>query len=620
MLTTIIIDRVGKTNVFNLIQDKHINLIPGEEKNSLHCEVDDDLIYEFTEELNRIAALSRSTYQILTNGKSNPEVALQHFNMTSKLREMSEAFFRQFFPPSLRLFFRKTETSHLFFHVDPSLASIPLEILHDGENFLWERFYIGKSIKGQDLTLTPQPPREKLRMLIIADPTEDLEWARREGEVLFEYLSNNYPEKKISLELLGGRNVSKLNLLTSLKDKDIIHFAGHLYEGENSQENGWVLFRQKIIRAREIKNSEADPWLIFSNSCLSGRASGKKDLERGYSQFASSFIRSAKTCYIGTNWELSDSKQTLDFTLQFYTALLSGATLGEALNQARQYAQNNFPSHDLTWASYILMGNPASRLIEKEQTLPDLQAEILKTETVREKYPYPIAQAYEEFLLFMNSRQKDYELGLKLLFQIYREVVFFLTAVILANYDFLKFPRQIYPESSKIEDLLNALFQALAAILAVKARPIAQNLSDVLYQQKDNLYKLMEWEKKHTENQLVEIEKESYSISVQYRLETILHDLDFLKNYGFYLILEPGYKQLSLSGISQYHRVKEIVLPTQTNLATYEELLEKTEGLVGKLVFYNPIKKIFLDLSKYMEVEIKPNNLNQGLYQIHYRF
>lgn len=155
---------------------------------------------------------------------------------------------------------------------------------------------------------------------------------------------------------------------------------------------------------------------------------------------------------------------------------------------------------------------------------------------------------------------------------------------------------------------------------AVKARPLAHNLFDVLYQHKDNLYKLCDWERKFHQNEIQESEWESYAITVQYILETILHDIDFIKNYGFYLILEPGYRQLSLSGISHFHRLKEIVLPTQTNLETYEELLEKTEHLIGKLVFYNPIKKIFLDLSKYMEVQITTDKGSSPLYQILYRF
>ncbi|MCS6985095.1 MAG: CHAT domain-containing protein [Leptospiraceae bacterium] len=625
MLTTIIIDRVGKTNVFNLIQEGNINLIPGEEQNALHGEVDDDLILEFIEELSRLASLARSGHRVMVknNNHKDKKKALPSFpgiEVTARLREIGETFFRQFFPESLRLFFRKTETTHLFFYVDPALASIPFEILHNGENFLCERFSLGKSIKGKRLSLSPIPPREKLNMLIIADPTEDLEWARREGEILYEHLSTHYPEKKISIELLGGRSVTKLSLLSSMKGKDIIHYAGHLHHAGSSGENGWVLSQGKIVRAREIQNAEAEPWLIFSNSCLSARSQEKDKSLDWYSHFAASFIRSEKTCYVGTNWELPDTKQTLDFTLQFYTALLAGSTIGEALNQARQYALNNFSPQDLTWASYILIGNPMWRLIEREQTLPDLQAEILKPEIVLEKYPYPLARAFEEFFETSKLEAGNHLQILRSLFHLFQEFVFFHTALILANYDYLRFPKAIYPGGRSCQELLEAIFLALRNMSAVKARPLAHNLFDVLYQHKDNLYKLCDWERKFHQNEIQESEWESYAITVQYILETILHDIDFIKNYGFYLILEPGYRQLSLSGISHFHRLKEIVLPTQTNLETYEELLEKTEHLIGKLVFYNPIKKIFLDLSKYMEVQITTDKGSSPLYQILYRF
>ena len=623
MLTTIIIDRVGNTNVFNLIQEHNINYMPGADQHNLQSVVDSDLIDEYVEELDRVSKVARSI-SVLPRGDEEKQAAIfQHLNLNLKLRQIGEAFYRQFFPESLKIFFRETDVTYLYFNVDQQLASIPFEILHDGDQFLCEKYYLGKTIKGQRLSLAEIPPREKLSMLIIADPTEDLEWARKEGEVLFEYLSTKFPEKKITIELLGGRSITKLSLLNAIKNKDIVHFAGHLHYTDIASENGWLLYGNKIVRAREIQNSGAEPLLIFSNACVSGRSSSsaeKSSHSDWYSRFAASFLRSEKTAYIGTNWELPDSRQTLDFTIQFYNFLLAGNSTGEAILKSRQYARENFSTNDLTWASYILIGNPKAVLLQSEQRLPDLRAEILLPENVLEKYPFPIAQAYQNFLLQAKQNSKNSRAIISSMFVVYTETISLLTAIILSNYDYLKFPRPIAPATSHLKDQLDALFQALGSIGAIKARPLAQNLFEVLYQHRDNLYKLAQWHDKFSQGTITEGEVESYEITVQYILETFLHDIDFLKNYGFYIVLEPGYKQLSLAGIPSYHRVKEIILPTQTNLATYEELLEKTESLVGKFVFYNPIKKIFLDLSPYVEVLIRNESKKDYIYQLRYRY
>jgi CHAT domain-containing protein len=65
-----------------------------------------------------------------------------------------------------------------------------------------------------------------------------------------------------------------------------------------------------------------------------------------------------------TLWQLHDSGSA-SFGGSFYRALLGGATLGTALTAARTALLG---SHPITWANYVLYGDPALRLLGREST------------------------------------------------------------------------------------------------------------------------------------------------------------------------------------------------------------------------------------------------------------
>lgn len=611
MLTTIIIDRVGNTNVFNIVQEGEVSNPALKPSERLQSVIDDDLIAEYLDELGRIASISRSLSSLPRGDEENQVLIFQHLNLSDKLREIGEALFKQFFPPPLQDYIRNTEQTYLYFHVDAALASLPLEILHDGTAFLWEKFYVGKAIKGQELAPSDFHPRETINMLIIADPREDLDWARREGEMLFEHLSANVSPKKINLTLMGGKTISKLSLLNAILDKDIIHYAGHLHLGQSPEENGWLLSGGKILYAREFRMSGAQPKLIFCNSCLSARSGQPANDVTWYAQFAAAFIRAGRTSYVGTNWELPDRQPTLEFTTRFYDYVFQGNTLGEALQKSRSYAREHFSFNDLTWASYLLMGNPLQKVFRVDSPLPDVTRYMLVPEEVMAHYPYPIAAAYADFQNVYNALQKQGKTSnrelLQSLFHLFTQTSFFLASLVIANYRLFNFPKAIGFPYPHVEKTIAALFTALGSIRAIKAQTLAVNLLETLYVHKENLTKMAMLYKKFRNHTLQETDYETYAITLQYLLESLLIDLDFLRHYGFYMIVEPGHRQLSFQGIERYHTHRDILLPTQANAATYAEILDKTAQLVGKCVFYSPVKKTFLDLSPFMRIQADPN-------------
>ncbi|MDH5719055.1 MAG: CHAT domain-containing protein [Spirochaetia bacterium] len=605
-LITVIVDRVGNTNIFNIIKDNLIDNPFLEDIQDMQSVVDDDLIEEFIEELHYVAQLARSVSTMPPENEEKQAAVFQNLKLNKKLKEIGEAFFRQFFPEAIQKLFQRLENAYLFFHIDSKLASLPLEILHDGDSFLWQKFYLGKSVKGQHSSFGNILAKETVNMLIIADPTEDLEWARIEGENLFEHLSSNFPEKKLNIELTGGKQITKLNLLNFIKNKDIIHYCGHLHYTSATSENGWILYGNKIARAREIQLSGASPTLIFSNSCISGRDIAKDEHgKEWYSNFASSFLKTGKTNYIGTIWEVPDNRQTIDFTIRFYNEILKGEPLGVALQKSRHFAWENFHSTDLTWAGYLLMGNPSVKIFETKSKTPDITKNILDNNIVLHEYPFPIAESYKDFL-DAEKEKKSPSILLNHLFECASNVIFIFAAIVIQNFRYLKLSKPVLFEYPDLKKTLDSIFSALRHMNTMKIYPVVNNLAETLYMQKESLYKIakLREEIESKNNPIKDDLIESYQITVQYFLELILMEIEFLKNYGFYKITEPGSRQLSLAGLIENHKIKDIILPTQQNLISEEEILKKTSDLVGNLVFYNPVKKIFLDLSSYMDIDI----------------
>ncbi|MCE9501690.1 MAG: CHAT domain-containing protein, partial [Leptospira sp.] len=225
----LLIDRVGNVNVFNVLQSDS----PAAESH-LQSTMDEDLILEFIKEVENLAKVS-----ISLSGKKSSESVITP-DILKELKILGETFFEQFFPPAIAEKLKLTTKKNLHFRIDPALSVIPWELLHDGTCFLSDKFFIGKTVRGE-LSVQENRDREKLKMLIIADPTEDLKWAEKEGEELFKVLKQKVPASRLDIEFIGGKQITKLKLLSLIRGKNIIHYSGHLFFSEDPLENGWLL-------------------------------------------------------------------------------------------------------------------------------------------------------------------------------------------------------------------------------------------------------------------------------------------------------------------------------------------------------------------------------------------
>ena len=258
---------------------------------------------------------------------------------------------------------REARGGDLHLRLDERLVHVPWETCHDGESFLFERFRIGRQvITGQAI---PRPhaghaPHEGLRVLVIADPAEDLPQAAVEGERLCTLLDD---VPGVTVTLLAGRSVRRIPLLAALQEHDVVHFAGHShFDAEDPAQSGWRL-ADGVLTAAELAKLRPPPFLVFSNSCEAG-ATAAWERDAGFDGHAwgigSAFLLAGVPNYVGTFWVVHDD-ESLTFATAYYRCLAAGGSLGEALAEARSTVMSSHGTRSLTWASYLQYGDPEAR-------------------------------------------------------------------------------------------------------------------------------------------------------------------------------------------------------------------------------------------------------------------
>ncbi|HXG19761.1 MAG TPA: CHAT domain-containing protein [Methylomirabilota bacterium] len=286
-----------------------------------------------------------------------------------RLQSIGEQIFTQLLPEQARTFLRTADPADLFLHLDEQLIHVPWELCHDGVDFFATKFPMGRYVYVP--RSIPSPSREpvepeRLKVLLIADPTESLPQAVQEAEQLCRILDG---VEKVKVTLLGGRLVSKAEVLTELQAHDVVHFAGHShYDPVQPQHSGWHL-QEGVLTAEELRSLSRPPLLVFSNSCQAGATTawgGRYRYDGEAFGIGSAFLVAGVRNYIGAFWVVHD-EESRDFAVVFYKGLASGLTLGEALRQARLEIRSQKGGERLTWASYMLYGDPAVTFFSEQE-------------------------------------------------------------------------------------------------------------------------------------------------------------------------------------------------------------------------------------------------------------
>ncbi|HIK04144.1 MAG TPA: CHAT domain-containing protein [Trichormus sp. M33_DOE_039] len=250
-----------------------------------------------------------------------------------------------------------SQTKTLVFVLDGILRNIPMASLHDGQQYLIEKYAIALT---PGLQLLPSSPLQQEKMQVLgAGLTE-----ARQGFSALDYVEQEMKmiKSEVTSQVLLNQEFTLENLQKKIQTKffPIVHIATHGKFSSKAIETFILTWNEKIriddldnlLQAPGKKQQQAVELLVLS-ACET--ATGDKRAALGLAGIA---VRTGVRSTLATLWSVND-EATADLMGLFYKELAnSKQTKAEALRNA-QLALLKDPQykHPLYWSPYILVGN-----------------------------------------------------------------------------------------------------------------------------------------------------------------------------------------------------------------------------------------------------------------------
>ena len=252
---------------------------------------------------------------------------------------------------------------------DREASRVPWEVLRIGDSHPALERGLSRRYASENLSVArwreDRPAGDRLRVLMVVNPTLDLPGAAREGSALRQALVASGAQ----VEYVEGREASHARLLREIASgaHDILHFAGHaFFEAGDPARSGLVCASGDVLRGADLHGVGALPALVFFNACEAARVrrrgarSSRQRLFglRRSSSLAEALLDGGVANFVGTHWPVGD-EAALAFSTRFYDRLLDGERAGDAMLAARRRV---FELGSIDWADYVHYGNPSFRL------------------------------------------------------------------------------------------------------------------------------------------------------------------------------------------------------------------------------------------------------------------
>lgn len=267
----------------------------------------------------------------------------------------------------------------------------PLVVIHDARSsrIPWETLNVGdagapqfpasgaglsRKYEAEDLSvakwLEQRRLADKLSVLLIVNPTEDLPGADREGAIIKAIL-----EADAAVELTELRRaqatLAAVRAAFRSGDYDVVHYAGHaFFDPRNRARSGLLCHGHRVLSGGEVSRLEHLPALVFFNACESARvrSSSERDQGRGTATrietnigLAESMLRGGVANYLGTYWPVGD-EPAKEFGRVFYNEIARGGSIGAALQAGRAVVRALL---SVDWADYVHYGSPGFQVKRK---------------------------------------------------------------------------------------------------------------------------------------------------------------------------------------------------------------------------------------------------------------
>ncbi|HBB35933.1 MAG TPA: hypothetical protein DDZ80_03215 [Cyanobacteria bacterium UBA8803] len=246
----------------------------------------------------------------------------------------------------------------LVFVLDGSLRNIPMTVLHNGEQFLVEKYAIALT-PGLEL-LESRPLAEKQLQVL----TGGLSAARESFEALPNVeVELNQIQSLVPSEVLLNQEFTKAGIQNAINSVafPVVHLATHGQFSSNAKDTFILTWDGSInvnelndfLQTTDLRRSTPIELLVFS-ACETAKGDNRAALG-----IAGVAVRAGARSTIATLWVVDD-EATAKLMLKFYQELASGkVTKAEALRRAQQsiLASNNYQKHPYYWAPFVLVGN-----------------------------------------------------------------------------------------------------------------------------------------------------------------------------------------------------------------------------------------------------------------------
>jgi CHAT domain-containing protein len=300
----------------------------------------------------------RSTQPIPTSTREPP--------VQEELLKIGQYTYGHLIPERIQVLLENSKADHLRLDVDERLIDLPWELIHDGRDFLCLRYAAGRRlVSDQAIHLSGRRPRPArgARALVVANPTMDLPAAEAEGTQVAELLREKC---NMEVDYFRGDELDKKGFLLSLRNYDVVHFAGHAEHDAENPDESCLRMSDGGITAFEIARflKDQSPPVVFLNACWSAEELRDPDsyspMMRGLGR---TFMYAGVNAFIGYLVPVPDVTAT-KFAVAFYSSLSEGQSIGESIRRARIIVREGSLSRDLTWASAVLYGDPSVRVFE----------------------------------------------------------------------------------------------------------------------------------------------------------------------------------------------------------------------------------------------------------------
>ena len=250
--------------------------------------------------------------------------------------------------------------------LDDETVDLPWELLClDGE-FMTRSHVFARQLElnsqGRQAAVTV--PHERLQVLVIGDPTSDLDGARREAEAVAKELEQHAGADVTAL--IGDVTYEAVSRELDTKNFDVVHYAGHArFDPMRESASGFAL-ADSTLTADDLATRRYLPRLFLANACNSAQTGDSlpPDPFAGALEtlnVVSGLLSAGVQAFVGSAWKVDDQAATT-FASAFYDALLAdgrGATpIGEAVRRGRQAIVEEHGEGEPAWAGYALYGKP----------------------------------------------------------------------------------------------------------------------------------------------------------------------------------------------------------------------------------------------------------------------